>query len=87
MATLQPKAQAALLAAYHAPNHTLRSTRGGYAAPADKPYSVRVINWLDHAYLVTLEPALFPKTVTLNARGIAHAEQLLASRTSLEKAS
>lgn len=87
MTTLQPKAQAALLAAYHAPNHTLRRTRGGYTAPAGEPYSVRVINSLDHAYMVTLEPALFPKTVTLNARGIAHAEQLLASRTSLEKAS
>lgn len=87
MSTLQPKAQAALLAAHSAPGHMLRRVRGGYAAQGTTPYSVRVINWLDHAYLVTLDPPDFPKTVTLNARGIAHAEQLLANRSGMEKAS
>ncbi len=87
MATLQPKAQAALLAAHAAPDKTLRRVRGGYAVAGGEAYTRRVINWLDNAALVTFDDPDFPHAVTLNHRGIAHAQQLLAQRAGLEKAS
>ena len=87
MTTLQPKCQAALLAAYRARNHALRRIRGGYTAPGEAVYTTRVINWLDRAYLVTFDPPDFPRTVTLNARGSAHAELLLSRAAGMEKAS
>lgn len=94
---LQPKAIAALLAAYASQGKRLHRTRGGFAGlPAEiktsgavttQVFTRRVINWLDDAYLVTFDDPDFPHTVTLNARGIAHAEQLLAQHAAMEKAS
>ncbi|NIJ91909.1 hypothetical protein FHT12_000567 [Xanthomonas campestris] len=84
---LQPKAQAALKAAYTAQGRTLRRTRGGFAAmPAQvqtsgpvqiQAFTRRCINWLDNAGLVQLDDPQFPNTITLNQRGVAYAEQLL----------
>ncbi|PPU41202.1 hypothetical protein [Xanthomonas arboricola] len=84
---LQPKAQAALKAAYGAQGRTLRRTRGGFAAmPAQvqtsgpvqiQAFTRRCINWLDEAGLVQFDDPQFPNVITLNPRGIAYAEQLL----------
>ncbi|MBB3822271.1 hypothetical protein FHT03_001046 [Xanthomonas arboricola] len=84
---LQPKAKAALKAAYTAQGRTLRRTRGGFAAmPAQvqtsgplqiQAFTRRCINWLDNAGLVQLDDPQFPNTITLNPRGVAYAEQLL----------
>ncbi|AZR24404.1 MULTISPECIES: hypothetical protein [Xanthomonas] len=84
---LQPKAQAALKAAYTSQGRTLRRTRGGFAAmPAQvqisgpvqiQAFTRRCINWLDEAGLVQFDDPQFPNVITLNPRGIAYAEQLL----------
>ncbi|WP_115584477.1 hypothetical protein [Xanthomonas dyei] len=84
---LQPKAQAALKAAYGAQGRTLRRTRGGFAAmPAQvqtsgpvqiQAFTRRCVNWLDEAGLVQFDDPQFPNVITLNPRGIAYAEQLL----------
>ena len=84
---LTPKPRAALLAAYNAPGHCLRKTVGGHAAPGGEAFNRRVINWLDDAYLVVFDQPDFPKTVTLNSRGIALAKQLIAQTRAMEKAS
>ncbi|MGR4894995.1 hypothetical protein ACIPR8_06935 [Stenotrophomonas sp. LARHCG68] len=94
---LQPLAQSALLAAYAAQGHRLHKTRGGFACiPAQvttsskidaRVFTIRPIRWLEEAYLVTLDDPQFPKVVTLNARGIAHARELVAHNNSLEKVS
>lgn len=88
---LQPKAQAALKAAYRAQGRALRRTRGGFAAmPAQiqtsgpvqtEAYTRRCINWLDHAGLVQMDDPQFPAVVTLNQRGVAYAEELIAEET------
>ncbi|WP_115528085.1 hypothetical protein [Xanthomonas arboricola] len=84
---LQPKAQAALKAAYGAQGRPLRRTRGGFAAmPAQvqtsgpvqiQAFTRRCVNWLDEAGLVQFDDPQFPNVITLNPRGIAYAEQLL----------
>lgn len=88
---LQPKAQAALKAAYGAQGRTLRRTRGGFAAmPAQvqtsgpvqiQAFTRRCINWLDEAGLVQFDDPQFPNVITLNPRGIAYAEQLLRNES------
>lgn len=93
---LQPVAQRALLAAFAAQGLTLRRTRGGYAGlPAQittstthtvEVFTRRAINWLDNAALITLDDPDFPSTVTLNTRGVAMAQQLLAAGAGKEKA-
>ncbi len=87
---LQPVARRALLAAHASQGRALRRTRGGFAAvPAEiqtsgtlqvEGFTRRAINWLDNAGLVSFDDREFPSVVTLNARGIAEAEQLLAAQ-------
>ncbi len=84
---LTPKPRAALLAAYNAPGHSLRKTVGGHAAPGGEAFNRRVINWLDDAYLVVFDQPEFPKTVTLNSRGVALAKQLIEQARIMERAS
>ncbi|MGV8959232.1 MAG: hypothetical protein ACOH1V_02435 [Stenotrophomonas sp.] len=96
MPTLQPVAKRALLAAHAAQGRTLRRTRGGFAGlPAQittsssaqiETFTRRAINWLDNAGLVAFDDPDFPSAVTLNPRGIAHAQQLLAEQAAKEHA-
>lgn len=86
---LQPMMRAALVAAYNTPSRTLKRGPGGYIAydstirksgPVQyQAFTRRTINRLDEAGLVTLDEPEFPTTITLNARGIAAAEQLIAA--------
>ncbi|MFC6351269.1 hypothetical protein H7691_06550 [Stenotrophomonas sp. CW117] len=88
---LQPVAQRALLAAFASQGHTLRRTRGGFVStPAQvttstavtvEAFTRRAVNWLDNANLVTFDDPTFPRAVTLTARGISMAQQLIAART------
>lgn len=94
---LQPVAQRALLAAHTSQGRCLRRTRGGYAGmPAQVTTSTKVqievftrraINWLDNAGLVELDDPQFPRTITLNSRGVAYAQQLLAAGSVQRKVS
>lgn len=87
---LQPVARRALLAAHASQGRALRRTKGGFTAvPAQihssgplqvEGFTRRAINWLDNAGLVTFDDPEFPQVVTLNARGIAEAEQLLIAQ-------
>lgn len=86
---LQPMMRAALLAAYATPTRSLRRGPGGYIATSGtirksgpvqyQAYTRRTVNRLDEAGLVTLDDPMFPTTVTLNERGVAEAEQLIAA--------
>jgi len=85
---LQPLAKQALLAAHAAQGMRLHKTRGGFAGiPAQvttstrvntQVFTIRPIRWLDEACLVSLDDPQFPKVATLNARGVAAAQELLA---------
>lgn len=85
---LQPLAKQALLGAHAAQGMRLHKTRGGFAGiPAQvttssrvntQVFTIRPIRWLDEACLVSLDDPLFPKVATLNARGVAAAQELLA---------
>lgn len=86
---LQPLMRAALLAAHATPTRSLKRGPGGYIAhtatirrsgPVQcQAFTRRTVNRLDNAGLVDLDDPVFPTTVTLNARGIAEAEQLVAA--------
>jgi len=94
---LQPLAKQALLAAFAAQGKRLHKTRGGFAGiPAQvttstrisaQVFTIRPIRWLEEAFLLTLDNPQFPKVATLNERGIAAAQALLAEQHGLEKAS
>ena len=87
---LQPVARRALLAAHASQGRALRRTCGGFVAvpaaiqtsgPVEvEGFTRRAIDWLDDAGLVSFDDPEFPSLVTLNARGIAEAEQLLAAQ-------
>lgn len=89
MSTLQPMMRAALLAAYNTATRSLKRGPGGYIAFGTtvrqsgpltcQAFTKRTVNRLDDAGLVTLDDPAFPTTVTLNARGVAEAEQLIAA--------
>lgn len=95
--SLQPVAKRALLAAHGAQGQTLQRTRGGFVGmPAQiktsttvpvEVFTRRAVNWLDNAGLVTFNDPQFPSRVTLNERGVAHANTLLAAQHEMEKAS
>ena len=87
---LQPMMRAALVAAFNTPTHCLKRGPGGYVAfggsirqsgPVQyQAFTRRTVNRLDEAGLVSLDDPDFPTTVTLNDRGVAEAEQLLAAQ-------
>jgi hypothetical protein len=86
---LGPLQRDALREAMQSPTHTLVRTRAGYiahhkrqATSGDvhaKAFTPRLINMLDRDGLVHLDDPDCPSLVTLNAHGIALAEQLQAS--------
>lgn len=88
MTHLQPKVRQALLAMAAARGRALTRTRGGYAAvPAQitrsgtvpmQVFTRRAVNWLDEAGFVDFDDPSFPTRVTLNSRGQAAAQSLLA---------
>lgn len=81
-----PLQREALLAALQSPTHTLRRMRGGYVAlGADVRTSGeatahtvtrRMALRLEREGLVDFDDPFFPDRITLNARGVALAEQL-----------
>lgn len=83
---IPPLQRQALLAALHAPTHTLRRMRGGYVAlDADvrtsgtttaHVFTGRLMNMLWRANLVDFDQPDFPHTVTLTDHGKRTAEQL-----------
>ncbi|HCT28889.1 hypothetical protein [Stenotrophomonas indicatrix] len=78
-APLKPKEKAALIAAYGAPNFTLRRTAFGFA-PTNHPEKVftrRLINWLHERVLVRFDDRDLPRAVTLTERGLAEARALV----------
>lgn len=75
---LQPIVREALLAALASPDHTLRRTRGGFKGTPERVFTKRAINWLEQTGLANFDQREFPTTVTLNQRGIEHAQQLSA---------
>ncbi|QHG87968.1 hypothetical protein ACCQ13_14880 [Xanthomonas sp. NCPPB 1638] len=75
---LKPIVREALLAAFQSPDHALRRTRAGFRGATDRAFTRRAINWLEESRLADFDHRDFPSVVTLNARGIAHAQQLTA---------
>ncbi len=96
MAYMQPKVREALLAMHGARGQALTRTRGGFAAvPANivrsgtvptQVFTRRAVNWLDEAGFVTFDSPVFPTSVTLNDRGRAAAERLVADAAHVAKA-
>lgn len=88
---LQPVARRALLAAYRSPGRSLRRIRGGFTAlPAEvrtsgpvqtEVFTRRCVNWLDEAGLVSFDHRDCPSQVTVNARGAAYAQQMIAEQS------
>jgi|SRR5690606_27812331 len=88
-AHIPPLQREALLAALQSPNHTLRRMRGGYVAlgadvrtsGAATAHTVtrRMALRLEREGLVDFDDPFFPDRVTLNARGLALAQQLRTS--------
>ena len=87
---LQPVARRALLAAFNSPGRSLRRIRGGFTAlPTEvqaggssqtEVFTRRCVNWLDVAGLVAFDHRDCPSQVTVNSRGVAYAEQLIADQ-------
>lgn len=75
---LKPIVREALLAAYQTPDHTLRRTSEGFRGAAGRAFTRRAINWLEESNLADFDQRDFPSTITLNPRGIAQAQQLIA---------
>jgi hypothetical protein len=75
---LKPIVREALLAAFQSRNHALRRTRAGFAGSTDRVFTRRAINWLEETRLADFDHRDFPSVVTLNARGVAEAQQLTA---------
>lgn len=80
--SLGPTQRAAVLAAYRAPNRTLRRSLGGWwlGTGADgKPvsFTIRTVNMLARAYIVDLRDP-FDDAAPMTAHGEAIALQLLA---------
>jgi len=80
-AVYTPAVRAALLAALHAPTHTLQRTRDGFiSAPAVAPVSRRCANWLERDGLFQFDNPGCPSAITLTQEGLAAAQQLQATR-------
>lgn len=87
--TVPPLQRAALLAALDSPTHTFRRMRGGYVAlgapvrtsgtAAAHTMSRRMALRLEREGLVEFDDPEFPEVITLNANGVALAEQLRAA--------
>lgn len=78
---LTPKPREALLAAFHAPAHTLIRCAGGFRNPEDPraaPVTRRTANELSNAMLAEFNDRDVPSALTLTARGVAEALRLQA---------